>query len=49
MQVENRVTGGKPIRGDHGLQILDVILIERTKFQDNLLGTGMQTLKLSKI
>jgi hypothetical protein len=37
MQVENRLTGGKSVLGNHGLQIFYMALIQRIEFQDKLL------------
>ena len=42
VQVENRLTGGKPIRGNHGLQILYMSRIKRIEFQKNLLIYSME-------
>jgi hypothetical protein len=49
VQVKNRLTDGKAIRVDHGLQMLYVILIKRIKFQDRLLGTRRLPRELSTI
>jgi hypothetical protein len=37
MQIKNRLTGRKPIRGHHGPQMFDVGMVERIEFQIVLL------------